>query len=102
MLTGLVNVHIHLWRTRLRDLAGDWISAEYHKRFHGNPAMRYTPEDPYLGTFVGAPGQIGAGTTCVFYWCHNNLTPDHADRSIDALMDSGTRTVFGRTRVPRP
>ena len=102
VLPGLVNAHIHLWQTGLRGLAGNWISAEYHKNIHGNLATRYTPEDSYLGTLVGALGQIDAGATCVFDWCHNNVTPDHTDRSIDALMDSGIRAVFGHGTVKPP
>ncbi len=102
VLPGLINAHIHLWQTGLRGLAGNWISAEYHKNVHGNLAMRYTPEDSYLATLVGALGQIDAGTTCVFDWCHNNATPEHSDRSIDALVDSGIRAVFGHGTVKPP
>lgn len=102
VLPGLINAHLHLWQTGLRGIAGNWISAEYHQVIHGNIATRYTPEDSYLGTLVGALAQIDAGTTCVFDWCHNNVTPDHTDRSIDALLDSGIRSVFGHGTVKPP
>ncbi len=102
VLPGLINAHLHLWQTGLRGLADNWVSAEYHENIHGNLAMRYTPEDSYLGTLVGALDQIDAGTTCVFDWCHNNSTPDHTDRSIDALMESGIRAVFGHGTVKPP
>ncbi len=102
VLPGLINAHIHLWQTGLRGLAGNWISAQYHSNIHGNLARRYTPEDSYLGTLVGALGQIDCGTTCVFDWCHNNATPDHTDRAIDALMESGIRAVFGHGSVKPP
>jgi cytosine/adenosine deaminase-related metal-dependent hydrolase len=102
VMPGLINAHLHLWQTGLRGVAGNWISAMYHKNIHGNLATRFQPEDAYLGTLIGALGQIDAGTTCVMDWCHNNATPDHTDRSIDALMESGIRAVFGHGTVKPP
>jgi cytosine/adenosine deaminase-related metal-dependent hydrolase len=36
-----------------------------------------------------------AGVTTVFDWAHILNTPDHTDRAIDGLQDSGIRAVFG-------
>lgn len=102
VIPGFVNAHIHSWQTGLRGVAGNWISRDYHLNVHGNLAMRYGAEDSYLGTLVGALGQINAGTTTIMDWCHNNATPAHTDRSIDALEESGIRAVFGHGTVKPP
>ena len=102
VLPGLINAHIHLWQTGLRALAGNWISADYFRIMHANLALYYTPEDSYLAGLVGALSQISAGATTVMDWCHNNATPDHSDRAIDALYDSGIRAVFGHGTVKPP
>jgi 5-methylthioadenosine/S-adenosylhomocysteine deaminase len=102
VLPGLINAHIHTWQTGLRGLAGNWISSEYHSVMHGNLAMRYTPEDTYVANLVGALSQISAGTTTMLDWCHNNATPDHSDRAIDALYEAGIRAVFGHGTVKPP
>ena len=102
VIPGFVNAHIHTWQTGLRGLAGNWISRDYHLNVHGNLATRFGPEDSYLGTLVGALGQINAGTTTIMDWCHNNATPAHTDRSLDALEESGIRAVFGHGTVKPP
>ena len=102
VIPGFVNAHIHSWQTGLRGLAGNWISRDYHLNVHGNLATHFGPEDSYLGTLVGALGQINAGTTTIMDWCHNNATREHTDRSIDALEESGIRAVFGHGTVKPP
>lgn len=102
VIPGLVNAHLHTWQTGLRGIAGNWISAEYHATMHGNLATRYTAEDTYVANLIGALSQIDAGTTTILDWCHNNATPEHSDRAIDALFESGIRAVFGHGTVKPP
>lgn len=105
VMPGLVNAHLHTWQGGIRAIAADWASGGYFKYVHAGLSPCYTPEDTRIGTLVGAPAQIEAGTTTLFDWCHNNTTPDHTDAAIDALDTAGLRAVFGHGTVkpdPKP
>jgi 5-methylthioadenosine/S-adenosylhomocysteine deaminase len=94
VIPGLVNAHLHTWQTALRFAGGDWSLLEYLAHTHGHVARRYTDDDMHIGTLAGALNQINCGTTTVGDWCHNCLTPAHADAAIDALNAAGIRAVF--------
>lgn len=94
VIPGLVNAHLHTWQTALRFTGGDWSLLEYLAHTHGHVARRYRPDDMYVGTLAGALNQINCGTTTLGDWCHNSLTPAHADAAIDALNTAGIRAVF--------
>ena len=100
-LPGLINAHQHTWQTGIRGIAGDWTLSDYGRHMHTGLATRFTPEDIYLANLVGALNQINSGVTTLFDWCHNNPTPEHSDRAIDALTESGIRAVFGHG-TPKP
>jgi 5-methylthioadenosine/S-adenosylhomocysteine deaminase len=91
---GLVNAHQHTWQTALRGVAGNWTILEYFRHVHAGLATKFGPEDIYIATLVGALNQINCGATTVVDWCHNNPTPQHSDRAIDALVESGIRAAF--------
>jgi 5-methylthioadenosine/S-adenosylhomocysteine deaminase len=91
---GLVNAHLHSWQTALRFAGGDWSLLEYLAHTHGHVARRYSQADMHIGTLAGALNQINCGTTTMGDWCHNCLTPGHADAAIDALNTAGIRAVF--------
>ena len=96
VMPGLVNSHIHTWELTLRGIGADWISArDYFANIHGNLAQRFEAEDNYAANLLGALAQINAGTTTVFDWCHNLRTPGMTDASLDAIVESGIRAVFG-------
>ncbi len=101
VMPGLVNAHQHTWQTGIRGIAGDWTLLDYGRNMHAGLATRFTPEDIYLANLVGALNQINGGVTTLFDWCHNNPTPDHTDRAIDALSESGIRALFGHG-TPKP
>jgi cytosine/adenosine deaminase-related metal-dependent hydrolase len=101
VMPGLVQAHYHAWMTGLRSFGGNWSNPDYFKNMHGNIATKFSPDDIYYGTLIGALDQINAGTTSLFEWCHNNPTPVHSDRSIDALQESGIRAVFAHG-TPKP
>jgi 5-methylthioadenosine/S-adenosylhomocysteine deaminase len=94
VIPGLVNAHLHTWQTALRFAGGDWSLLEYLSHTHGHVARKYGPDDMHIGTLAGALNQINCGTTTVGDWCHNCLTPGHADAAIDALNIAGIRAVF--------
>jgi len=95
VLPGLVNAHAHLFQTSIRGIAGDYSLDDYYHNVKQRLRPAYTPEDVYLGDLFGAFEQLNAGVTTVFDWCHVINTPAHADRAVDALIDSGIRAVFG-------
>ena len=79
VIPGLVNAHLHTWQTALRFAGADWSLLEYLAHTHGHVARQYRPGDMHIGTLAGALNQINCGTTTVGDWCHNCLTPGHAD-----------------------
>ena len=101
VMPGLVDAHLHTWQTALRGIAGDWSLTDYGRKMHTGLATHFTPEDLYIANLVGALNQIDSGVTTLFDWCHNNPTPAHTDRAIDALVESGIRAVFGHG-TPKP
>lgn len=103
VLPGLINAHIHTWESALRGIGGDWAGADYFTFFHAKLAPLYKPEDTFIGTLMGALGQIDSGVTTIFDWCHNNTTPAHSDAAVAALFTAGIRAVFGHGTVkPKP
>ncbi|WP_181782882.1 amidohydrolase family protein [Pseudonocardia pini] len=105
VLPGLVNTHLHSWQTLLRGTGADWVTDDYFTRVHAGLARRLVPEDNLDSTLLGMWGQLDAGTTTVFDWCHDNRTPAFSDHSVAALRESGVRAVFGHGTVkppPRP
>lgn len=101
VMPGLVDAHLHTWQTGIRGIAGDWTLFEYGRKMHAGLATNFGPEDIHIANLVGAINQIDAGVTTLFDWCHNNPTPEHSDRAIDGLMESGIRAVFGHG-TPKP
>ena len=95
VMPGLVNAHLHTWQTGLRSIGAGWSGSDYHRVMHANMGTLFRPEDNYLATLIGAIEQLSGGVTTLFDWCHNITTLEHAERSVDALEESGLRAVFG-------
>jgi 5-methylthioadenosine/S-adenosylhomocysteine deaminase len=92
---GFVDGHRHLYQTALRGLGVEWSLVEYCIGMFGTVGAHLSAEDVYLGTLLGALDSIDAGVTGVYDLAHCQVTPEHTDRSLDALRESGLRTVFG-------
>lgn len=95
VMPGLINAHMHTWQSGLRAIGCEWVHLDYFKYLHGNMATLYGPEDNYLGNLIGALNQINCGVTSLFDYCHNITSLEQAERSIDALEESGIRALFG-------
>jgi cytosine/adenosine deaminase-related metal-dependent hydrolase/ribose/xylose/arabinose/galactoside ABC-type transport system permease subunit len=97
VMPGFVDTHRHIWEGLLRNIGTDvplegrssYISHVLHKLA---PAFR--PEDAYMGNLVSALGAIDAGITTLLDWSHIQGSPAHTDAVIQALKDSGLRSVF--------
>jgi cytosine/adenosine deaminase-related metal-dependent hydrolase len=94
VMPGLVNAHLHTWQTCLRGIAGDWTMPDYLHHMHAGIGPAFTPDDIHVSTLVGALSQLNSGTTTLVDWCHNNPSPDHTDRAVEALAEAGIRAVF--------
>jgi cytosine/adenosine deaminase-related metal-dependent hydrolase len=91
---GFVDGHRHLYQTVLRGLGVEWSLVEYCIAMFGTVGSHLSAEDVHLGTLLGALDAIDAGVTGVYDLAHCQVTPEHTDRSIEALRESGLRTVF--------
>jgi len=103
VLPGLVDTHWHMWTTLLRSLCGDDPAKGY---FPVTTAVGkvYTPNDMYYGCLISAAEALHSGITTVHDWCHNVLTPAHAEADIQVLQKTGIRARFsyGASRATPP
>lgn len=95
VLPGFVDTHRHTWQALFRNIASDWTLSHYFTGLHGTVSGLYRPEDTYAGNLIGTLEALDGGITTLLDWSHNLNTPEHADAAIDALVESGSRVVFG-------
>jgi cytosine/adenosine deaminase-related metal-dependent hydrolase len=93
VMPGLVDTHWHMWTTLLRNMSG---TRPEHGYFPTTTAVGnvYTPRDMYYGTLLSAAEALFSGITTVHDWCHNIITPQHAEEDIRALQETGIRARF--------
>lgn len=94
VMPGLINMHLHTFQAGFRAVGSEWLGRDYFRFFYGDVATRFGPEDNYLGTLFGALNQLNNGVTTLLDYAHNLRTLEQAERSVDALVDSGIRAVF--------
>ena len=94
VMPGFVNAHMHCWQTGLRGMATDLTLPNYLGLIHAAMAPRFTPDDMAIAGQCAALNQLDSGTTTVADWCHNIITPEHADAAIQGLQDARIRAVF--------
>lgn len=94
VIPGLHDTHMHSWQAPLRGgYAHGWGNADYHNNVF-SLRESFTPVDMYDATFAAGVEMIDAGITTVLNFCHNTMTPEHADESVRAHRDNGQRAVF--------
>lgn len=94
VMPGLINMHLHTFQAGFRAAGSEWLGPDYFRIFYGDIATRFEPEDNYLGTLFGALNQLDCGVTTLLDYSHNIRTLQQAERSVDALVDSGIRALF--------
>ncbi|NYD53875.1 amidohydrolase family protein [Microbacterium pseudoresistens] len=92
---GFVDTHRHTWLSAIRHSYGDVDPLRYFKEVLGGAGPRYSPEDVYAATRLGAVSALSSGTTTLMDWAHIQNTPDHADAGLAALTESGIRSIYG-------
>ncbi|MDF3313666.1 amidohydrolase family protein [Rhodococcus sp. T2V] len=94
VLPGFIDTHRHLWQSSLRHVACDWSLTEYFTTLRSKFGPRFTAEDIYAGTLVGALEALDAGVTTVVDFAHNLSAPDHADAALAAHIEAGSRALL--------
>ncbi|MBT2208791.1 amidohydrolase family protein [Actinomadura sp. NEAU-AAG7] len=92
---GLVDTHKHTWQSAVRHRCAELDLPAYFGEMFGRLGPLYRPEDVYAGNLLGALSAIDAGTTTLMDWSHVQNSPEHGERAVAALRDSGIRAVFG-------
>ena len=85
---------VTLGKRRSKSMSSDWSLPEYLAGIRGRIGPRFTPEDVYAATLLGATEALNAGVTTLVDWAHIMNSPGHADGSVAALKEFGGRAVF--------
>ncbi len=94
VMPGFVDNHRHNWQSQLRTVASEWTLFDYMANMRSVYSSMYTPEDAYIGNYLGAVESLNAGITTMVDHCHLINSPEHSDKLVDGLVDSGIRGVF--------
>jgi len=94
LIPGFVDTHRHTWQSAIKGMSSDWSLPEYLAGVRGTLGPRFTPEDVYAATLLGATEALSAGVTTLIDWAHIMNSPEHANASIAALRAYGGRAVF--------
>ncbi|CCA92165.1 amidohydrolase family protein [Novosphingobium sp. PP1Y] len=100
---GFVDTHRHVWQTQLKGAAINWSLFDYACLMRSMYSVCYSPDDAYLGNYVGALDAINAGITSMVDHGHLQISPDHSDQLVQGLKDSGIRGImcYGIYRNPK-
>lgn len=104
VMPGFVDTHHHGFETALRSSLADAIlvnDGKPHSKFNYYEHMLqkfsvvYRPQDVWINEVFGAIAQLDAGVTTVMDVSQIHHSPEHSDAVVQALRDSGRRSVFG-------
>lgn len=91
-LPGLVDTHWHMWNSLARGF-GQSTKGGFAPTMASMSSL-FAPGDSGLGVRLALAEAVSAGITTVHNWAHNVRTPEHADREIGAMTESGVRGQF--------
>ncbi|MDM0025486.1 amidohydrolase family protein [Variovorax saccharolyticus] len=94
LIPGLIDSHTHMWQAPLKGLgAGLWGTPDYQK--HVFPLReKFDAVDMHDACFAAGTEMLDNGITTVLDFCHNTMTPAHAEQSIAAHQRTGQRVLF--------
>ncbi|CAL9432388.1 amidohydrolase family protein [Streptomyces sp. enrichment culture] len=108
VVPGFADTHHHQFETALRGTLADAVLFDDHS---GSPsavpdyadfvltrmAPAYRPQDVYINVLFSGLTQLDAGITTVHDTSQIHHSPEHSDASVQALVDSGRRSVLQYT-----
>ncbi|BDH12497.1 amidohydrolase family protein [Streptomyces hygroscopicus] len=95
VLPGFVDTHRHMWQAVLRGSGADQTLDEYFATVLHTLAPRLSADDLHTGNLLSALGALDAGVTTVQDISNvAKPTEEYTDALLDALADSGLRSVF--------
>jgi len=104
VMPGFIDTHHHQFETALRSFLADGIlvndttpqgAVNYYEYILLKFSMVYRPEDVHINELFGSLSQLDAGVTTVMDVSQIHHSPEHSDAVVQALKDSGRRSVFG-------
>jgi cytosine/adenosine deaminase-related metal-dependent hydrolase len=104
VMPGFIDTHHHQFETALRSFLADSILKDddskigkinYFEYVLQKFAPLYRPQDIYINELFGSLAQLDDGVTTVHDVSQIHHSPEHSDAVIQALIDSGRRSVFG-------
>ena len=91
---GFVDTHHHVWQSAIRALTADWSLADYFAGIRVVTAPHFRPEDMYAANRHGLLEALHAGVTTTADYCHNLITPDHAEEALRGTREAGARVIW--------
>ena len=99
LIPGFVDTHSHSYQGLLRGLLPNGVVLpDYDRDIQKNITPHYTANDAYQGVLITALGFLDLGTTSMIDISQVAHTRDHVEANIQALKDSGMRSVFAMSR----
>jgi len=106
VMPGFIDTHHHQFETALRSFLADGIlindgsgspsaNPTYYEFILQRFAPVYRPRDVYINELFGALAQLDDGVTTVHDISQIHHSRDHSDAAVQALIDSGRRSVLG-------
>ncbi|MCM2387247.1 amidohydrolase family protein [Streptomyces albipurpureus] len=93
-IPGLIDTHMHAWQTPLKGLHGaGWTFDDYQSRVF-YLREHFGVEDIHDATLAGSIEMLDAGVTGVLDFCHNVMSPQHAEAALRAHRGTGQRTLW--------
>ena len=89
---GLCDSHWHMWNSLFKNMVRPDRPYYILKEILG---PHHTPHDYYVANQLALTEAIDAGITSVLNYAHNVRSPEHADKEIEAMFDSGLRGRYG-------
>ncbi|MFI6284219.1 amidohydrolase family protein [Streptomyces sp. NPDC051018] len=93
-IPGLIDTHMHTWQTPLKGLHADgWTFDDYQSRVF---CLRehFGADDIHDATLAGSIQMLDGGVTGVLDFCHNVMSPEHAEAGLRAHRRTGQRTLW--------
>ncbi|MCP1315403.1 MULTISPECIES: amidohydrolase family protein [unclassified Halomonas] len=96
VMPGLVDTHNHMWQTQMRGMFNQTENRLFFP-LTNRLGEHFRPGDTWVGEYLAAMENVGAGITTSVDFFDNNRGPEHAQAALEALAASPLRArlMFG-------